>query len=86
MTPVMRPITSVAAAMQAPVLPALKKASAEPSFTSREPTTIDESRLARTARAGCSPMSITSVATTGRQRSDACGMTTSSGPTSRTTS
>ena len=61
-TPLMRPTTRVAAARQAPVEPAEKKPSAAPSFTRRQPTTMEESFLARTAPAGCSPISMTSVA------------------------
>ena len=81
-TPFTRPITSVAAARQAPVEPAEKKPAAAPSFTSRQPTTSEESFLARTARAGCSAMSMTSVVAFASQRScsAANGSTTSAGP------
>ena len=68
-TPLMRPMTRVAAAIAAPVLPAEKKPSALPSLTSRHPTTIEESDLPRTAAAGCSPISMTWVVTTASQRS-----------------
>ncbi len=82
-TPLIRPITSVAAAMHAPVEPAEKNASARPSRTSRAPTTIEESFLERTALAGWSPISITSVVATASTRppDDAAnGSTTSRGP------
>ena len=67
-TPLMRPITSVAAAMHAPVEPAEKNASARPSRTSRAPTTIEESFLERTALAGWSPISMISVVATASTR------------------
>ena len=88
-TPLMRPMISVAAAIAAPVLPAEKNASASPSRTRRAPTTIEESRLLRTAVAGCSPISMISVHATARTRSPcsaANGSTTSAGPVRTTCS
>ena len=85
-TPLMRPMTSVPAARQAPVEPAEKKPCAAPSFTRRQPTTTDESFFLRTASAGCSPMPTTSVVARASQRSCAAanGSTTSAGPHSTT--
>ncbi len=54
--PGMRPMSSVAIAIAAPVLPALNVASASPSLTIMAATTSDESRLRRVAWTGCSPM------------------------------
>ena len=81
-TPLMRPITNVPAARQAPVDPAEKKPCAAPSFTRRQPTTMDESFFLRTAFAGCSAMAMTSLHACGVQRSWAAanGSTTSAGP------
>ena len=78
----MRPITNVPAARQAPVDPAEKKPCAAPSFTRRQPTTMDESFFLRTAFAGCSAMAMTSLHACGVQRSWAAanGSTTSAGP------
>ncbi len=67
--PLMRPTTKVAAERQAPVEPAEKNPWAAPSFTSRQPTTMEESFLRRTALAGCSSMAITSEAACALQRS-----------------
>ena len=77
-----RPMNRVAAAMHAPVEPAEKKPWASPSFTSLQPTTIDESRFLRTARAPCSPIS--TICKQGRAmtrgREAAKGSTTSGRP------
>src|SRR5262245_42193134 len=59
----MRPMRRSAAAIVAPVLPALTKASASPSFTSLAQRMIEESFFARTTLAG-SCISITSPACT----------------------
>ena len=56
--PSMRPRRKTAAAMVAPVEPALTTASALPSRTRSVATRIDARRLARRAAAGCSPISI----------------------------
>lgn len=50
--PLMRPMTSVAAAKHAPVEPAEKKPWAWPSLTRRQPTTMELSFFLRTACAG----------------------------------
>src|SRR3954471_6547499 len=84
--PLMRPMRSSAAAMAAPVLPALAIASALPSRTSSAETTIDESLRVRTA-AGGSFMPTTSVAgttSTPLTPPGSSGSITSSSPTSRT--
>jgi hypothetical protein len=84
----MRPMTRVAAAMVAPELPSDRKPSACPSFTIRQPTTIELSRFDRTAAAACSPIPMTSVAVTASTRScpEAYGTTISAGPTRSTRS
>ncbi len=84
----MRPVTTVPAAVIAPVFPAEKKPSTAPSFTSRAPTTREESFLARTALAGWSSIAMTSVVTTASARScaEANGSTTCAGPVSTTVS
>src|SRR3954469_13745935 len=84
--PLMRPMRSSAAAMAAPVLPALAIASALPSRTSSADTTIDESLRVRTT-AGGSFMPTTSVAgttSTPLTPPGSSGSITSSSPTSRT--
>ena len=58
---IVRRVTSDAA-ITAPVLPALMKASTSPALSRFTPTTMDESRLRRIAVAGASPISITSLA------------------------
>ena len=80
--PLMRPMTSVAAAKHAPVEPAEKKPWAWPSLTRRQPTTMELSFFLRTACAGCSAISMTSAATCARQRAccAANGSTTPAGP------
>ncbi len=86
-TPGRRPMTRVAAAVTAPVLPAETKASASSSRTRRAPTTIDDAVLRRTACAGASSMEIVSGACTtrtGRSRPPARSISraiASSGPT-----
>ena len=62
-TPLIRPIRRSAAAIVAPVLPALTMASALPSRTSSAHTTTDASFFVRTA-AGASSIATTSVAGT----------------------
>ena len=81
-TPLIRPMTSVPAARQAPVEPAEKKPCASPSLTSLHPTTIEESFFFRTAFAGCSAIEMTSVVARAVQRScfSAKGSTISAGP------
>ncbi len=61
-TPAMVRRKTSEAAITAPVLPALMKASTSPALSRFTPTTMDESRLRRTAVAGASPISITSLA------------------------
>src|SRR5215207_5640426 len=62
--PLMRPMRSNAAAMDAPVLPALVIASALPSRTSSALTTIDESLRVRTAAGGSCIATISVACTT----------------------
>ena len=68
-TPATRFTVNSAAASIAPLLPALTAAPAFPSATSAHARTIDASRLARTAFAGCSSISMTSRASLIRRRS-----------------
>jgi hypothetical protein len=58
-TPGSTPMTNMAMAMAAPVLPAEMKAAASPSFTSWAATRSEESRLRRSAWEGLSPMPTT---------------------------
>src|SRR5580658_8639730 len=81
-TPGRRPMRSNAAAMVAPVLPALTMADAWPSRTSSAARTNDESFLRRTPPAGSSSMAMTSVHST--SGSPMVSPTRSGGPT-RTT-
>ena len=85
-TPLMRPMRSSAAAIVAPVFPALTIASALPSRTSCAQTRIDASFFARTTVAGSSISTTSDAPTTS---TPGCplprsGVTVSSRPTSRT--
>ena len=63
-TPGMTPRTILAVTMAAPVLPAVTKPLAVPSFTRRRPTRIEESRFCLTACAAFSSMVMNSEAWT----------------------
>ena len=63
-TPGSRPIRRIAAAIAAPVWPAVMIASALPFRTRSQPTRIDESFFSRRASAGCSCISMTWLAGT----------------------
>ena len=58
------PSTILAVAIAAPVFPAVTNPAARPSRTSRRPTRMDESRLARMASTALSSMVMTSLACT----------------------
>ena len=65
-TPCERPSLSTAAAIPAPVWPAVTTASASPRFTRSMATRIDESFFSRSASAGASSMPTTWLAATNR--------------------